>query len=64
MANPNNYPVNAFPKTLRHAIYAVHEDTQMPIEMIASTLLAASALALQPLIEIMSPFDNTKSEPC
>lgn len=64
MDNPNNYPVDAFPEALYNAIHAVHEDTQMPIEMIASTLLAASALALQPLIEIMSPFDNTKSEPC
>ncbi|WP_163305867.1 YfjI family protein [Enterobacter ludwigii] len=64
MNNVNNYPVEAFPPFLRDAITAFHEDTQIPIEMIGSTVLAALALALQPLIDVASPFGNKKPEPC
>lgn len=64
MSNPNYYPVNAFPILLRNVINALHEDTQMPLEMIASTLLAATSLALQPLIDVASPYDKSKNEPC
>lgn len=64
MNNVNNYPVEAFPPFLRDAITAFHEDTQIPIEMIGSTVLAAFALALQPLIDVASPFGNKKPEPC
>ncbi|EOJ8669034.1 YfjI family protein [Providencia stuartii] len=64
MNNLNNYPINAFPSELRDAIIALHEDMQMPIEMIATTLLAASSLALQPLVNIVSPYDDGKIEPC
>lgn len=60
----NHYPVDSFPPILKNAICALHEDTQMPIEMIGSTLLAATALALQPLIEVVSPFSTEKTEPC
>src|SRR5690606_8385938 len=49
---------------LRDAITAFHEDTQIPVEMIGSTVLAAFALALQPLIDVASPFGNKKPEPC
>ncbi|AWF36540.1 hypothetical protein CSC17_2380 [Klebsiella oxytoca] len=52
MNNVNNYPVEAFPAFLRDAITAFHEDTQIPIEMIGSTVLAAFALALQPLVDV------------
>ncbi|HHQ6539163.1 TPA: DUF3987 domain-containing protein [Serratia fonticola] len=58
------YPVDAFPSILRDAINALHEDTQFPVEMIGTTLLAATALALQPLIEVISPFDTEETEPC
>lgn len=64
MNNVNNYPVEAFPPVLRDAITAFHEDTLIPVEMIGSTVLAAVALALQPLIDVASPFGNKKPEPC
>lgn len=60
----SDYPVDAFPKVLRDPMTAIHEDTQIPIEMIGSTLLAAAALALQPLINVGSPFSSGKTEPC
>ncbi|EEP7761496.1 DUF3987 domain-containing protein [Salmonella enterica] len=63
-ASTSSYPVDAFPKVLRDSMTAIHEDTQIPIEMIGSTLLAALSLALQPLIEVASPFGNKKPEPC
>ncbi|BEM64691.1 hypothetical protein SME23J_37180 [Serratia marcescens] len=62
--NLNNYPVEVFPSVLRDAITALHEDTLIPIEMIGSTVLAALSLALQPLIEVSSPYGNKKPEPC
>lgn len=64
MNNANNYPVEAFPPFLRDAITALHEDMSMPVEMIGSTVLAALSLALQPLIDVASPFANNKPEPC
>lgn len=64
MSNLNNYPVEAFPSVLRGVINALHEDTLIPIEMIGSTVLAALSLALQPLVEVASPFGNKKPEPC
>ena len=64
MSNSNNYPVDVFPAVIRDVIIALHEDTQMPIEMIGSTVLAALSLALQPLIEVRSPFGGNKVEPC
>ncbi|MEG4684786.1 YfjI family protein [Enterobacter cloacae] len=64
MSNLNNYPVEAFPSKLRDVIETLHEDTLIPIEMIGSTALAALSLALQPLLEVASPYGNKKSEPC
>lgn len=64
MSNLNNYPVEEFPSVLRNVIKALHEDTLIPIEMIGSTVLAALSLALQPLIDVASPFGNKKPEPC
>lgn len=64
MSNLNNYPTDVFPLVLRNAITALHEDTLIPIEMIGSTVLAALSLALQPLVEVASPFGNKKPEPC
>ena len=51
-----DYPVDAFPKVLRNPMTAIQEDTQIPIEMIGSTLLAAASLALQ---LTCSPLINT-----
>lgn len=64
MSNLNNYPVESFPSKLRNVIEMLHEDTLIPIEMIGSTALAALSLALQPLLEVASPYGNKKSEPC
>lgn len=64
MSNLNNYPVESFPSTLRDVIETLHEDTLIPIEMIGSTVLAAFSLALQPLLEVASPYGNKKPEPC
>ncbi|EMM7793225.1 DUF3987 domain-containing protein [Klebsiella oxytoca] len=64
MYNPSHYPVDVFPDVLRDAIIALHEDTQFPVEMIGSTLLAATSLALQPLVEVISPYSTDKAEPC
>lgn len=61
---PNNYPVHVFPDELRNVINTLHEDAQMPIEMIGGTVLAALSLALQPLINVASPYDDGKTEPC
>lgn len=64
MSNLNNYPTDVFPSVLRNVITTLHEDTLIPIEMIGSTVLAALSLALQPLVEVASPFGNKKPEPC
>lgn len=64
MNNGSPYPVEAFPQNLRDPMTAIHEDTQIPVEMIGSTLLAATSLALQSLINVSSPFDREKTEPC
>lgn len=64
MYNPNNYPIDAYPSKLRDVIVALHEDTQFPVEMIGSTLLAAISLALQPLVEVASPYGTDSTEPC
>ncbi|MBD8109265.1 MULTISPECIES: YfjI family protein [Erwiniaceae] len=64
MSNLNNYPVESFPGKLRDVIETLHEDTLIPIEMIGSTVLAALSLALQPLLEVASPYGNKKPEPC
>ncbi|MDY3572485.1 DUF3987 domain-containing protein [Enterobacter hormaechei] len=58
-----NYPVEEFPPILRNAIKALHDDTQFPLEMIATTVLAAAALVCQNYIEVISPFTN-EPEPC
>ena len=59
----NVYPVEAFPSVLRNIITTLHEDTQIPIELIGCTTLAASALALQPIVEIIPPYSH-EPEPC
>ena len=64
MHNPGNYPIDAFPVKLREAIIALQEDTGFPVEMIGSTLLAATSLALQPLVEVTSPYSHNNTEPC
>ncbi|HIH1507404.1 TPA: DUF3987 domain-containing protein [Salmonella enterica] len=55
--NPSaSYPIKSFPPVLENVITTLHEDTGFPAEMIGSTLLAAAALSLQPLVEITYPY--------
>lgn len=58
-----SYPVNAFPPVIRDVIKTLYEDTQIPIELIGSTVLAAAALALQPVLGVMPPY-SSEPEPC
>lgn len=58
-----SYPVDAFPPVIRDVIKTLYEDTQIPIELIGSTVLAAAALALQSVLEVMPPY-SSEPEPC
>lgn len=62
--NPNQYNINRLPEVLQRAVFEFHDISQFPIEMIASTALASLSLALQPLIDVASPFGSGKPEPC
>ena len=53
-----NYPIDAFPTILKNTICALHEDTQVPIQMIGSIVLASASLACQSLIEVIPPYSN------
>ncbi|CAI1006559.1 MULTISPECIES: YfjI family protein [Serratia] len=57
------YPVQAFPPVLRNVIQALHNSTQIPVEMIGNVVLAATSLTCQSLIEVMQPHTNMP-EPC
>lgn len=61
--NPSHYPIHTFPTILQDVIISIHSDTQFPVEMIGSTVLAAAALACQGYAEAISPFTD-KPEPC
>lgn len=62
--NNESYPVDAFPPIMQNVIRALHEDTLFPVEIIGSAVLAASALACQSHIDVVSPRDNGHREPC
>jgi len=55
---PQNYPVSSLPSVLQNVVQSLHEDTQIPIELIGSTVLAAASLACQALVEIVPPYKN------
>lgn len=48
----NRFPTNAFPPLLRDTILDVHECTQAPIPLIASSVVSALSLSCQGLIDI------------
>lgn len=54
--NQAGYPVNSLPSLLREVTQGLHENTQIPIEMIGSTVLSAASLACQSLIEVIPPY--------
>ncbi|WP_306797289.1 DUF3987 domain-containing protein [Pectobacterium polaris] len=57
------YPVQSFPPVLRNVIQALHNNTQIPVELIGNVVLAATSLACQSLIEVIQPHTNMP-EPC
>ncbi|HDS5593148.1 TPA: DUF3987 domain-containing protein [Enterobacter hormaechei subsp. xiangfangensis] len=57
------YPVDSFPPVLKNVINALHQDSQLPVEMIGSTVLAAAALGRQGFVDVISPYGDT-AEPC
>ncbi|MEE4407100.1 YfjI family protein [Enterobacter mori] len=57
------YPVDSFPPVLKNVITTLNQDSQLPVEMIGSTVLAASTLACQGFIDVISPYGNA-AEPC
>jgi hypothetical protein len=58
-----SYPVDAFTPLLQDVICALHDDTQIPIELIGNVVLAAASLACQPHIEVI-PAHTHQPEPC
>ncbi|HHO8441144.1 TPA: YfjI family protein [Klebsiella pneumoniae] len=57
------YPVQQFPPVLRNVIQALHNNTQIPVELIGNVVLAATSLTCQSLIEVIQPHTNMP-EPC
>lgn len=57
------YPVQQFPPVLRNVIQALHNNTQIPVELIGNVVLAATSLTCQSLVEVIQPHTNMP-EPC
>ncbi|WP_447868302.1 YfjI family protein [Rahnella aceris] len=57
------YPVNSFPPVLHNVIQALHNNTQIPLELIGNVVLAATSLTCQSLVEVIQPHTNMP-EPC
>ena len=60
---PESYPVQQFPPVLRNVIQALHNNTQIPVELIGNVVLAATSLTCQSLVEVIQPHTNMP-EPC
>lgn len=57
------YPVSSFPPVLHNVIQALHNNTQIPVELIGNVVLAATSLTCQSLVEVIQPHTNMP-EPC
>lgn len=57
------YPVQSLPSVLCNVIQALHNNTQVPVELIGNVVLAATSLICQSLIEVIQPHTNMP-EPC
>lgn len=57
------YPVQKFPPVIRNVIQALHNNTQIPVELIGNVVLAATSLTCQSLVEVIQPHTNMP-EPC
>lgn len=60
---PLSYPVQSFPPVLRNVIQSLHNNSQIPVELIGNVVLAAISLSCQSLIEVIQPHTNM-AEPC
>lgn len=58
-----NYVVNCLPSLIKKVVLALHDDTQIPVELISNVVLSASSLACQPLVEFIPPHSHIP-EPC
>lgn len=56
--DPVPYPVNSFPPVLHNVIQALHNNTQIPVELIGNVVLAATSLTCQSLVEVIQPHTN------
>lgn len=56
----SHFPLDAFPSLIRDIIHDVHESTQAPVPLIASSVISAMSLSCQGLINVkinqMAPF--------
>lgn len=57
------YPAQDFPPVLRNVIQALHNNSQIPVELIGNVVLAAVSLTCQSLVEVIQPHTNMP-EPC
>lgn len=51
----SDFPSYEFPPLMRDLIEALHDDSQIPIEIIGNTVLAAASMACQPLVNVALP---------
>ncbi|ALX92489.1 hypothetical protein AV650_02455 [Serratia fonticola] len=61
--NQSDYPVGDFPPLMRDLINALHDDSQIPMEIIGNAVLAAASMACQSLVNVTLPHAATP-QPC
>lgn len=63
LPDTNPYPFRQFPPVIRNVIRSLHDNTQIPVELISNVVLATISLTCQSLIEVIQPHTNMP-EPC
>ena len=53
--NKSDFPSHEFPPLMRDLIDSLHNDSQIPIEIIGNSVLAAASIACQPLVNVALP---------
>ncbi|MDQ6490113.1 DUF3987 domain-containing protein, partial [Salmonella enterica] len=61
--NQSDYPVDKFPPVMRELIDTLHDDSQIPMEIIGNAVLAAASMACQSLVDVELSH-NTTPELC
>lgn len=56
--HPINYPIDAFPKTLRDAILEVQRNLQAPLPLIAMSFLSAMSATAQAQVKVKHPISG------